>query len=78
MQIFFYAPCAQVLKDLRSETAAMNGSHMQITPDQGALLGVLVTATGAQRIVEVGVFTGYSSLAMAMVGEFDTWLESIS
>ena len=57
----------QVLKDLRAETAAMHGSHMQITPDQGALLALLVGATGARRIVEVGVFTGYSSIAMAMV-----------
>lgn len=58
---------AQVLKELRDETAAMNGSHMQITPDQGQLLSLLVKLVGAKRAVEVGVYTGYSSLAVAMV-----------
>lgn len=56
----------QVLRDLRQETSRMPGSHMQITPEQGALLGLMVQLTGAQRVVEVGVFTGYSSLAMAL------------
>ena len=56
-----------MLKELRDETAAMNGSHMQITPDQGQLLSLLVKLVGAKRAVEVGVYTGYSSLAVAMV-----------
>eukprot|EP00955_Chlamydomonas_euryale_P073103 361616-Chlamydomonas_euryale.AAC.24 len=56
----------RVLKDLRKETAAMLGSHMQITPDQGQMLGMLVQLIGATRAVEVGVFTGYSSVAVAM------------
>ena len=38
---------------------------MQIAPEQGALLELLVRITGARRIVEVGTFTGYSALAMA-------------
>ena len=58
----------QVLKELRDETAAMMGSHMQITPDQGALLGLLVELMGVRRAIEVGVFTGYSSVAVALVG----------
>ena len=62
------ATCLQVLRRLREETAAVHGAHMQITPEQGALLGLLVELLGAQRVVEVGVFTGYSSCAMALVG----------
>lgn len=58
----------EVLRRLREATAAVSGSHMQITPEQGALLGLLVELIGARRVVEVGVFTGYSSCAMAMVG----------
>ncbi len=62
-------PCSfsQVLKELRDETAAMNGSHMQITADQGQFLGLLVKLIGARKAVEVGVYTGYSSVAVAMV-----------
>jgi hypothetical protein len=44
----------------------MSGSQMQITPEQGAFMALLVQLTGARSIVEVGVFTGYSSLAMAL------------
>lgn len=40
---------------------------MQITPDQGAFLALMVKLMGAKRVIEVGVFTGYSSLAVAMV-----------
>ncbi|PNW73770.1 hypothetical protein CHLRE_13g571950v5 [Chlamydomonas reinhardtii] len=56
----------EVLRRLREETADVHGSHMQITPEQGALLGLLVELVGAKRVVEVGVFTGYSSTAMAL------------
>ncbi|GLI62057.1 hypothetical protein VaNZ11_004485 [Volvox africanus] len=56
----------QVLRQLREATAAVSGAHMQVTPEQGALLGLLVELIGARRVVEVGVFTGYSSSAMAM------------
>ncbi len=44
-----------------------HGSHMQITADQGQLLALLARVAAARRTVEVGVFTGYSSLAVAMV-----------
>ncbi|GAX78968.1 hypothetical protein CEUSTIGMA_g6408.t1 [Chlamydomonas eustigma] len=56
----------QVLQDLRDETAAMNGSHMQITRDQGQFMSMLVKLTGTKRAVELGVYTGYSSLVVAM------------
>ena len=57
---------ADVLKELRSQTSTMNGSHMQVTPDQGAFLSLLIKLCNAKRVIEVGVFTGYSSLAMAL------------
>uniref|UniRef100_A0ACD5ZV00 Uncharacterized protein n=1 Tax=Avena sativa TaxID=4498 RepID=A0ACD5ZV00_AVESA len=55
-----------LLRDLREETAAMRGSQMQVSPAQAQLLAMLVQILGAQRCIEVGVFTGYSSLAVAL------------
>lgn len=57
----------QVLRELREETAEMRGSRMQVSPDQAQLLAMLVQISGAKRYIEVGVFTGYSSLAVALV-----------
>jgi predicted O-methyltransferase YrrM len=51
---------------LREETATLPWSRMQIGPDQGALLAMLVHLIGARRALEVGTFTGYSALAVAM------------
>ena len=50
---------------LREETAAMPGGMMQISPDQGQFMALLVRLTGATRILEIGSFTGYSALVMA-------------
>ena len=55
-----------LLAELRQETAALPQANMQIAPEQGQFMALLVQLTGARRILEVGVFTGYSSLAMAM------------
>jgi predicted O-methyltransferase YrrM len=55
-----------VLARLREETAALPEHGMQIAPEQGAFLALLVELTGARRYVEVGTFTGYSSLAVAL------------
>ena len=55
-----------VFKRLRQETRAMPMGGMQISPDQGQFMGLLVELIGAKRIVEVGTFTGYSSTAMAL------------
>jgi caffeoyl-CoA O-methyltransferase len=55
-----------LLKRLRDETAAHPDANMQISPDEGQFLNLLVKLTGARRIIEVGVFTGYSSLWMAL------------
>ncbi len=54
------------LKRLRQETRAMPMGGMQISPDQGQFMGLLVELIGAKRVVEVGTFTGYSSIAMAL------------
>ncbi|MEO8812237.1 MAG: class I SAM-dependent methyltransferase [Caulobacteraceae bacterium] len=55
-----------VLARCRAETAADPRSMMQISPEQGAFMQVLVKALRARRALEVGVFTGYSSTAVAM------------
>jgi len=56
----------EILRALREETLAMPMGGMQIAPEQGQLMGLLAGAIGAKRYLEVGVFTGYSSLAMAL------------
>jgi len=55
-----------LLTRLRDETAALPQHGMQIAPEQGALMAMLVRLMGARRCVEVGTFTGYSSLAVAL------------
>jgi caffeoyl-CoA O-methyltransferase len=55
-----------VLRRLREETASHPRGEMQIAPEQGQFMALLVRLLGARRILEVGVFTGYSSLAMAL------------
>lgn len=57
----------EILRQLRAETASMHGSQMQVSPDQAQLLAMLVQILGAERCIEVGVYTGYSSLAIALV-----------
>lgn len=56
-----------VLRDLRAETAKEMGSgaRMQISPEQGAFMHWLAGSLGAKRVIEVGVFTGYSSISVA-------------
>lgn len=55
-----------VLQQLRAETAEMQNAGMQISPEQGQLMRMLVRLLGARRTLEVGVFTGYSSLSVAL------------
>ena len=54
-----------VMRRLREETARHEWAAMQISPEQGALMALLVELTGARRALEVGVFTGYSALVVA-------------
>jgi predicted O-methyltransferase YrrM len=55
-----------VLAELRAETAKLPHAGMQIGPDQGQFMALLARLTGARKCIEVGVFTGYSSLAVAL------------
>ncbi len=57
---------ADILRRLREETAATPEAQMQIAPEQGQFMALLVELIGARRTIEVGVFTGYSSLAVAL------------
>ncbi len=56
-----------LLRDLRAETAALGEevSQCQISDEQGTFLSILVAATGVKSAIEVGTFTGYSSLCIA-------------
>ena len=56
----------EVLKSLRDETLNLSGSQMQISPDQGQFMAFLVSAIRANKILEIGTYTGYSSLACAL------------
>ncbi|HVK04451.1 MAG TPA: class I SAM-dependent methyltransferase [Armatimonadaceae bacterium] len=56
----------EVLSRLREETAAMPNGGMQISPEQGQFMRLLVELIGAKRVLEVGVFTGYSSTSVAL------------
>jgi predicted O-methyltransferase YrrM len=56
----------EVLARLRAATASLPQAQMQIGPDQGQLMALLAKLVGAQRCIEIGVFTGYSSLAVAL------------
>lgn len=55
----------RVLQELREETAKLPNAGMQISPEQGQLLRLLVELIGARRTLEIGVFTGYSALCVA-------------
>lgn len=55
-----------ILARLREETASHPNARYQIPPEQGQFLQLLIRMMGARRTLEVGVFTGYSSLAVAL------------
>jgi caffeoyl-CoA O-methyltransferase len=55
-----------ILARLREETASHPMGGMQIPPEHGQFLALLIQVLGARRTLEVGVFTGYSSLAVAL------------
>lgn len=57
---------SDLLSRLRAETAKEELARMQLAPEQAQFLAFLVKLIGARRVIEVGVFTGYSSLAVAM------------
>jgi predicted O-methyltransferase YrrM len=55
-----------ILAELREETNKLPNAQMEIGADQGAFMQLLARAIGAKRYLEIGVFTGYSSLAVAL------------
>jgi predicted O-methyltransferase YrrM len=55
-----------VLGRLRAETAVLSNANMQISPEQGQFMALLVKMLGARRALEIGVFTGYSALTVAL------------
>ena len=65
------------LKRLRDETSRLPEGRMQISPEQGQFMQVLIRTLSAKLTLEVGVFTGYSSISVALAlpvdlpGEFD-------
>lgn len=65
-----------ILAKCRKETAALEWAMMQISPEQGAFMQMLTRLTGAMRCIEVGVFTGYSSLAVALALPEDGRIEA--
>lgn len=56
----------EILARLREETKSQSGAGMQISPVQGQLMALLVQAIGARRCLEVGTYTGYSSLVVSL------------
>ncbi len=60
-----------LLRRLREETAKLPMANMQIAPEQGQFMALLTQLTGARKALEIGVFTGYSALwvALALPGE---------
>lgn len=60
------APEPELLARLREETAQHPQGRMQICPEQGRFMALLIQLMGAKKTLEVGVFTGYSSLSVAL------------
>lgn len=56
----------EILRQLREETANHPMGRMQIAPDQGQFMALLIQLIGAKKVLEIGVFTGYSSLVVAL------------
>jgi predicted O-methyltransferase YrrM len=55
-----------ILRELRAATAPLPNAGMQIGADQGQFMALLVQAIGAKRCLEIGTYTGYSALAVAL------------
>src|ERR1700733_4175981 len=56
----------EILRRLREETSALPNATMQISPEHGQFMALIIQLMGARHTLEVGVFTGYSSLAVAL------------
>jgi len=67
----------EVLRQLREETARHVYGSMQIAPEQGQFMALLVEITGARKLLEIGVFTGYSSTRLALALRTDGRLTAL-
>jgi len=56
---------SELLRQLREETALIEYSVMQISPEQGQFMSLLIKLMSAKRAIEIGTFTGYSSICVA-------------
>jgi len=56
----------EVQRRLRAETAKLPRAGMQISPEQGQFMALLIRLMGARKTLEIGVFTGYSTLCVAL------------
>jgi len=56
----------ECLARLREETAAFELARMQVSPEQGQFMAILTKLIGASNVLEIGVFTGYSSMCVAL------------
>lgn len=56
----------EVLKELREETAKLSQYYMQISPEQGQFMALLIEIMGAKRTLDIGTYTGYSALVVAL------------
>ncbi|MBN8523506.1 MAG: class I SAM-dependent methyltransferase [Rickettsiales bacterium] len=56
----------QILRELREETQKLENKIMQIPPEQGQFMALLIRLINAHKVLEIGTFTGYSTLALAM------------
>ena len=72
----------EILRQLREETLTMKEAQMQISPEQGSLLSILTKILNAKKTLDIGVFTGYSSLVVArelpndgLIVAYDTSIE---
>ena len=61
----------EVLSSLRAYTYRMQQRNMQISPEQGQFMQLLIKLMGAKNTIEIGVFTGYSSLCVALALPLD-------
>ena len=69
MQVGFREP--QPLKLVREQTAPLPGAHMMIAPEQAQFMALLTRLLGVRRYLEIGTYTGYSALAVALAMEAD-------
>jgi predicted O-methyltransferase YrrM len=69
MQVGFREP--QSLKLVREQTAPLPGAHMMIAPEQAQIMALLTRLLGVRRYLEIGTYTGYSALAVALAMQPD-------